>query len=98
MIFAPRKGYKMRNNKQPELSLFPPVISPAIRDIQIATRGIDLFDIRNKYKIVEAVAQCCYGVDINELPADTDEAWEFASQCYEDALIADSAYNPDKGF
>jgi hypothetical protein len=88
----------MRNHKQSELSLFPPVTSPTIRDIQIATRDMDLFDIRNKFKIVEAVAECCYGIDIKELPADTDGAWEFASQCYEDALIAYSAYNPDRGF
>jgi hypothetical protein len=82
-------------DKQLNLPLLPPIASPTIRDIQIATRGMNLFDFQNRFQIIESVAKC-YGIDIINMPANTKGAVEFMDQCYKDALIADSAYNPDK--
>jgi hypothetical protein len=87
----------MKKNKQLNLGLFPPVTSPSIREIQMATKGIDLFDFSNRFKIVEIVARC-YGVDnIMKMNPATKGMEEFVMQCYNDAFLANSAYNPDRG-
>jgi len=86
----------MAINKQINLPLLPPADSPTIMEIQIATRGLDLFDRKNWCLIVEKVARL-YGIEIMRLRA-CQEVKEFANQCYEDALVSDSAFNPDRGY
>jgi len=82
--------------KQLELPLLPPPYSPTIREIQMATRELDLFDIENRWIIIDAVSKL-YGIDLNKYSAYTKGIREFANQCYEDAFVAHTAFNPDIG-
>ena len=73
-----------------------------VRDIQIATRNIPLNcpTDTNMLKVADAITMNSEGFKISDISAKwfNNKQYQFIRMCYEYAIIADSAYNPDKGY
>ena len=83
--------------------LFEWINSLIIRDIQIAIQNIDLYKIKTLYEaivIADALTMKVAGFKASDISA----KWmhprrrEFTMMCWEYAIMADQAYNPDRGY
>jgi hypothetical protein len=81
--------------------LFTLIDGLTIREIQVATNGIDLNRISNLYEalsIADALTMKVAGFMASSLPANWGNSQSYIQRCWEYALTADKAYNPDRGY